>query len=84
MDTDCGGNDGRYVLDRIGKEIRHRLYKGRPEGEHVELHVRQIFSSIHAFRICLKDYAIQEGVILNRVKNERIRITTICALPNCE
>lgn len=67
----------------MGKDIRHRLYKGHPKGEHVELHVGQTFSYIHAFRDCLKDYTIQEGVVFDRIKNERLRIIALCALGNC-
>lgn len=67
----------------MGKEVRHRLYKGQPEGKQVNLHIGQTFTSIHTFRDCLKKYVILECVVLNRIKNEKFRVTALCTLPNC-
>lgn len=68
----------------MASAIRHRMYRGPSHGEQVKFEIGQTFSSVKAFRIYLKEYAIQEGVIINRIKNEKLRVTTTCALPNCQ
>nr|XP_033510665.1 uncharacterized protein LOC117275505 [Nicotiana tomentosiformis] len=42
-----------------------------------------LFTSVDAFRDALKDYAIQEGMTLMRIKNEKSRCTVKCLLSGC-
>lgn len=42
------------------------------------MHVRQTFNSTDEFISVLRDYAIKECFYLNRVKNVRVRVITVC------
>ncbi|XP_042481118.1 uncharacterized protein LOC122061736 [Macadamia integrifolia] len=50
----------------------------------VQLEDGMIFDDVDHFRRELKDYAIQEGFHLQRIKNERTRVTVICADDGCQ
>lgn len=43
-----------------------------------------LFASVDAFREVLRDFVIQERFEIVRVRNERTRITTMCAAKGCE
>ncbi|KAJ4955370.1 hypothetical protein NE237_012153 [Protea cynaroides] len=80
--------DGKDFLNYISDEPRE-------EGEYViraydidqlkvvKMEVGQVFQNITAFRHHLKDFVIQEGTEIIRLKNEKHRVTTICAKDGC-
>ena len=43
----------------------------------------QLFVNMSEFRKVLKVFAIRNGFRLKRLKNEKTRITCVCATPNC-
>ena len=42
-----------------------------------------VFTNVNEFREALRDFAIQEGFELVRVKNDKIRVTAHCASDGC-
>ncbi|KAK1577047.1 hypothetical protein Q3G72_018627 [Acer saccharum] len=49
----------------------------------ISFHICQIFNSKEHMREVFKDYAIQEGIELKRVKNDRVRQTYECTGDGC-
>ena len=47
------------------------------------LKVRLLFSDVYKFRKAFKDLVIQEGFEIIRIKNERARLTIVCAACGC-
>ncbi|KAK3188305.1 hypothetical protein Dsin_027866 [Dipteronia sinensis] len=64
-----------------------RLMKGNPfqrmAGGEIKLHVGQTFNDRFVLRNVMREYAIQEGVELDRVKNDLVRQTYKCTAPGC-
>ena len=50
----------------------------------ISFHIGQIFNSKEHMREIFKEYAIQEGIELKRVKNDRVRQTYRCTRDGCE
>ncbi|XP_027169607.1 uncharacterized protein LOC113769350 [Coffea eugenioides] len=50
----------------------------------IEFEKGQLFTNVDAFRAILKDYVIQKGFPLLRLKNERSRVTAICNAEGCQ
>ena len=42
-----------------------------------------LFEDVHHFRVVLKDYTIQQGFQLKRIKNEKVRVTVQCDTDGC-
>ncbi|KAK2638317.1 hypothetical protein Ddye_026112 [Dipteronia dyeriana] len=61
--------------------------RGRPyrqiAGGRVHLEVGQLFNNLHHFRLVLRDYVVQEGFELKRIKNAKERYTAECAYKGC-
>ncbi|KAK2663651.1 hypothetical protein Ddye_002225 [Dipteronia dyeriana] len=70
-----------------GNNIPHISKRGRPykktEGGRVMLEVGQLFNNLQHFRQVLRDFMVQEGFELKRIKNDKERYTTGCALDGC-
>lgn len=49
----------------------------------IVLAVGQVFDSMSHFRFILYDYAVQEGIELEKMKNEKRRITMKCEFEKC-
>ena len=49
----------------------------------IRLTLWQSFANYKSFGVILKDYAIQQGLEIIKLKNERIRVTTMCAANFC-
>ncbi|XP_019427184.1 PREDICTED: uncharacterized protein LOC109335506 [Lupinus angustifolius] len=49
----------------------------------VKLETHMLFLNVHHFREVLKDYFIQEGFEVKRLKNEKARVTAICVAEGC-
>ncbi|KAK0597773.1 hypothetical protein LWI29_028476 [Acer saccharum] len=52
-------------------------------GGGIQFHVGQTHDSMDKLRGTLRDYAIQEGVELNRIKNQKCRLTYQCKAKGC-
>ncbi|RYR78062.1 hypothetical protein Ahy_A01g002815 [Arachis hypogaea] len=53
------------------------------DNEKISLEKFMIFVDVHEFRSVLRDYIIQENFDIIRVKNEKARVTAICASEGC-
>ena len=42
-----------------------------------------LFVDVYEFRVALKDFIIQEGFEIVRVKNKKSRVTAMCATKGC-
>ncbi|KAH9655399.1 SWIM-type domain-containing protein [Citrus sinensis] len=52
-------------------------------GDEILLKPGQLFVNVWEFRKMLKVFAIRNGFRLKRLKNEKTRVTRVCAAPNC-
>ncbi|KAK9290736.1 hypothetical protein L1049_008912 [Liquidambar formosana] len=75
--TSFGSEDEDFQADP------NRFMRGKKpvedDGHNVSFWVGRVFVSIDAFREKLREYVIQEGFDIVRVKNERTRVTVKCA-----
>ncbi|KAL5769627.1 hypothetical protein ACOSP7_013781 [Xanthoceras sorbifolium] len=49
----------------------------------IRLEVRHLFQNLHHFRQVIRDFAVQEGFQLRRIRNERDRYTAKCSYEGC-
>ena len=83
-------SDDQYFTDselepdqvRIARLVRGNPFKRMVDGM-ISFHIGQIFNSKEHMREVFKDYAIQEGIELKRVKNDRVRQTYECTGDGC-
>ncbi|XP_027166474.1 uncharacterized protein LOC113766485 [Coffea eugenioides] len=52
--------------------------------EEIEFEKGQLFTNVDSFRAALKDYVIQKGFSVVRLKNEKTRVTAICGIDGCK
>ncbi|KAK9292713.1 hypothetical protein L1049_020692 [Liquidambar formosana] len=80
--TSSGSEDEDFQADP------NRFMRGKKpvedDGSNVSFWVGRVFVSIDAFREKLREYVIQEGFDIVRVKNERTRVTVKCAGEGCQ
>ncbi|TXG57654.1 hypothetical protein EZV62_015483 [Acer yangbiense] len=66
-----------------GNSRPHISRRGKPykvvEGGRFVLEVGQLFNNLQHFRQVLRDFVVQEGFELKRIKNDKERCTTECA-----
>ncbi|KAK2655096.1 hypothetical protein Ddye_008148 [Dipteronia dyeriana] len=79
-----------YDQDNSDDESQTRPYvpkPGRPymvaDDGKIYLQVEQMFQNLYHFRMVLRDFGVQEGFQIHRVKNEKDRYTAICAFEGC-
>ncbi|KAL5861627.1 hypothetical protein ACOSQ4_002923 [Xanthoceras sorbifolium] len=73
IDSDSDGENGRP------EKARRRVpFRADPTGK-IKLEVAQLFQNLHHFKQVIRDFAVQEGFQLRRIKNERDRYTAECA-----
>ncbi|KAL5784528.1 hypothetical protein ACOSQ2_006920 [Xanthoceras sorbifolium] len=85
--------DNEFMADGAADEesdSKHRPSKqmrGVPfrvgRNEQIKLEVGQLFQNLQHFRQVIRDFAVQDGFQLRRVKNERDRYTAECAYEGC-
>ncbi|KAK9269428.1 hypothetical protein L1049_001201 [Liquidambar formosana] len=79
--TSSGSEDEDFQVDP------NRFMRGKKpvedDGRKVSFWVGRVFVSVDAFREKLREYVIQEGFDIVRVKNERTRVTVKCAGEGC-
>ncbi|KAL0356419.1 UNVERIFIED_CONTAM: hypothetical protein Sradi_4088800 [Sesamum radiatum] len=84
-DVDEDKNEDDDESEDPMKNYLHRdMYEGA-EGEDHKIHLEQgmIFENVDKFREVLRDYVVQEGFLIVRLKNERTRVTCKCAADGC-
>ncbi|KAL0296061.1 UNVERIFIED_CONTAM: hypothetical protein Sradi_6658200 [Sesamum radiatum] len=52
-------------------------------GDKIKLEKGMVFTDVVAFRDALREYVIQEGFKIMRLRNERVRVTAHCAVKDC-
>ncbi|KAK3218767.1 hypothetical protein Dsin_012737, partial [Dipteronia sinensis] len=82
------GQDEHSETDSDNQERRHGVHiRGRPfkvcPGGIIDLQQGQLFNDVHHFREVLRDFTIQEGFALSRVKNEKERVNVKCKDEGC-
>ncbi|KAH9681294.1 SWIM-type domain-containing protein [Citrus sinensis] len=87
-DDDTSPDDFHLNLDEdsiqmMARELRAQRFRQMVD-EEIILEVGQVFSTVDEFRSVLKDFAIQQGCVLHREKNERARVTALCANKRCK
>ena len=84
-------SDDEYFTDselepeqvRIAKLVKGNPFKRMVDGI-ISFQISQIFNSKEHMREIFKEYTIQEGIVLKRVKNDRVRQTYRCTGDDCE
>ncbi|KAL0286548.1 UNVERIFIED_CONTAM: hypothetical protein Scaly_2789700 [Sesamum calycinum] len=74
--------------DEPGDPMKNYLYRNiceGAEGEDHKIHLQQgmTFENVDKFREVLRDYAVQEGFVIVRLKNERTKVTCKCVADGC-
>ncbi|KAH9656287.1 SWIM-type domain-containing protein [Citrus sinensis] len=87
-DEDTSPDDFHLNLDEdsiqmLARELRAQRFRQMAD-EEIILEVGQVFSIVDEFRSVLKEFAIQQGCVLHREKNERARVTALCANKRCK
>ncbi|KAJ1401166.1 Transposase, MuDR, plant [Sesbania bispinosa] len=59
-----------------------KLFVYEPDGK-VKLEIGLLFIDVDEFRAALRDFVIQEGFEIKRIKNEKARVTARCAADGC-
>ncbi|KAK2662425.1 hypothetical protein Ddye_000999 [Dipteronia dyeriana] len=67
---------------RIAKLVKGQPFKRIVDGM-ISFHIGQIFNSKEHMREIFKEYVIQEGIELKRVKNDKVRQTYKCGPDTC-
>ncbi|KAK2637942.1 hypothetical protein Ddye_025737 [Dipteronia dyeriana] len=67
---------------RIAKLVKGQSFKRMVDGV-ISFHIGQIFNSKEHMRETFKEYAIQEGIELKRVKNDKVKHTYKCGADTC-
>ncbi|KAI9182004.1 hypothetical protein LWI28_020981 [Acer negundo] len=84
-DSDFMIKDSSEDEDGISKPIpmrKRRPFNALAYGR-VNLEVGQLFKDLYHFRQVLRDFVVQEGFRLQRIKKDRNRYTTLCAFEGC-
>ncbi|KAK4389214.1 hypothetical protein Sango_2258400 [Sesamum angolense] len=84
-DEDEGEDEDEDEPEDPMKIYLHRnMYEGA-EGEDQKIHLEEgmIFENVDKFREVLREYVVQEGFVIVRLKNERTRVTCKCAADGC-
>ncbi|KAK7255963.1 hypothetical protein RIF29_29398 [Crotalaria pallida] len=66
----------------IDRGMKGKPFVSEPD-ENVKLEVGLLFVNVNEFRVVLKDFVIQEGFEIERIKNEKTRVTARCAADGC-
>ncbi|KAL5786015.1 hypothetical protein ACOSQ2_008407 [Xanthoceras sorbifolium] len=76
--------DNDFMADGAVDEESDRVPFRVGRNEQIKLEVGQLFQNLQHFRQVIRDFVVQDGFQLRRVKNERDRYTTECAYEGCE
>ena len=84
LGDDIHGSDSSESKPYLDRAYVGEIYKEPSKAKQLKLERGMLFANVDAFREVLKDYVVQEGFEIVRVRNERTRITTMCAGHGCE
>ncbi|KAJ4974525.1 hypothetical protein NE237_007699 [Protea cynaroides] len=82
-----GGRDSNDGLSDYHSDDCYEVYNWNydiDEEAKVNFHVGLCFNNVDEFRAALKEYNIQEGRNIRRLKNEKARVTAVCASEGCK
>ena len=93
LDDYQSGDDSGCNLDEIDDEAANEAcyryeqnsggFEFAADGENIVLKPGQLFKDVDEFRKVVKVYAIKNAFRLERVKNEKSRVTLRCATTGC-
>jgi len=75
-------SDEDKVLIYSDRGIKGKIFAHDFNGK-VNLEVGLLFSDVNEFRTALRDFVIQEGFEIKRIKNEKARVTAKCVADGC-
>ncbi|XP_027182476.1 uncharacterized protein LOC113780894 [Coffea eugenioides] len=75
-------SESEQEMDHLKEVLRNKMWTYNPR-EDIEFKKGQLFTNVDAFRAALKDYVIQKGFHIKRLKNEKTRCTAICDVAGC-
>ncbi|KAK3200668.1 hypothetical protein Dsin_024083 [Dipteronia sinensis] len=85
-DNGCMGDeatdDDEDALSRYKHVKRGKPFKPADNGK-VNLKVRQLFTNLSHVRMVLREFVVQKGFQLKRVKNASTRYTAVCGFEGC-
>ncbi|KAH7550623.1 hypothetical protein JRO89_XS13G0233500 [Xanthoceras sorbifolium] len=76
------GSEEESDSNNTDQPFRGRAFRFGDDGK-IHLEVDQLYRNMRHFRQVIFDYSVQEGFMLNRIKNESMRITCGCATQGC-
>jgi hypothetical protein len=79
--TDQNSDEDKMPI-YLDRGMKGRIFEPLSDGK-VELEVGLLFVDVNEFRTALRDFVIQEGFEIKRIKNEKARVTAICAADGC-
>nr|XP_027099051.1 uncharacterized protein LOC113718339 [Coffea arabica] len=76
--------DSEFVqeIDSLREVLRSKIWTYNPRDD-IDFKKGQLFTNVDAFRAALKDYVIQKGFPIKRLKNQKTRCTAICDVDGC-
>jgi hypothetical protein len=75
-------SDDDKVSIYIDRGMKGKLFAHESNGK-VKLEAGLLFGDVNEFRAALRDFVIQEGFEIKRIKNEKSRVTAKCASDGC-
>jgi hypothetical protein len=82
-DNSTSGSDvEKPQISNIVKNVKGKKFEYDDNGK-IHLQRSQLFFDVNEFRDVLRDYIIQESFDILRVKNEKSKVTAICASEGC-
>lgn len=83
-EDDENNSETEVAEDPLKNYIHRNLYEVAEE-EHQKQRFRKgmLFENVDKYREMLRDYVVQEGSAVVRLKNERTRVTCKCAIDRC-
>ncbi|KAF7832247.1 putative transcription factor interactor and regulator CCHC(Zn) family [Senna tora] len=80
--SDSGSDVEKPEILNTTKNVKGKKFEYDDYGK-IHLKCSLFFVDVNEFRNVLRDYVIQENFDIIRVKNEKARVTTICASDGC-
>ncbi|PNX86322.1 hypothetical protein L195_g042400, partial [Trifolium pratense] len=79
--TDQNSDEDKVPI-YVDRGMKGRIFEPLCDGK-VELEAGLLFVDVNEFRTSLRDFVIQEGFEIKRIKNEKARVTAICVADGC-
>ncbi|XP_027075839.2 uncharacterized protein [Coffea arabica] len=76
-------SENEEETDPVQQALKSKLWTYNPKVE-IEFKKGELFTNVDAFRAALKDYVIQKGFPIMRLKNENSRVTAVCGVEGCK